>query len=236
MRRRQRQEEPVGEPEAGAVRSAMEEIEAISTKRDRQRIVRRITVLAMEPGPPGCEKLIGAASMDRVRRQGRRDEDPACRPERPGPRAGRGGSAARPHPERRPFPAGRPTGARRARADRVRPGEPALTARTSSGTGTRGGSPPFDPCPLRLGSGSAATPLGRAGSPTSSRRRAYLRTSSRSPGRWATTTTSRPSSSTAPTSFGGWVCWSRPSRTRSSAVGAPAVRPSIACPAWTTRR
>jgi mRNA interferase RelE/StbE len=47
--------------------SAIEEIEAISTKRDRQRIVRRITVLATEPRPPGCEKLTGATSMYRVR-------------------------------------------------------------------------------------------------------------------------------------------------------------------------
>jgi mRNA interferase RelE/StbE len=47
--------------------SAIEEIEAISTKRDRQRIVRRITVLATEPRPDGCEKLTGATSMYRVR-------------------------------------------------------------------------------------------------------------------------------------------------------------------------
>lgn len=50
--------------------SAMEEIEAVSTKRDRQRIVRRIAALATEPRPRGCEKLAGATSVYRVR-QGR---------------------------------------------------------------------------------------------------------------------------------------------------------------------
>jgi mRNA interferase RelE/StbE len=48
----------------------MKEIEAISTKRDRQRIVRRIAALATEPRPLGCEKLAGATSVFRVR-QGR---------------------------------------------------------------------------------------------------------------------------------------------------------------------
>jgi mRNA interferase RelE/StbE len=50
--------------------AAMEEIEAISTKRERRRIVRRIGALAMEPRPRGCEKLAGATSAYRVR-QGR---------------------------------------------------------------------------------------------------------------------------------------------------------------------
>ena len=47
--------------------SAMEEIEAISTKRDRQRVVRRVAALATEPRPHGCEKLTGPASAYRVR-------------------------------------------------------------------------------------------------------------------------------------------------------------------------
>lgn len=45
----------------------MDEIERISDKRDRQRIVRRITALATEPRPRGCEKLAGASSVYRVR-------------------------------------------------------------------------------------------------------------------------------------------------------------------------
>ena len=47
--------------------SAAKEIEAIGTKRDRQRIVSRIQVLATEPRPPGCEKLAGPSSLFRVR-------------------------------------------------------------------------------------------------------------------------------------------------------------------------
>jgi mRNA interferase RelE/StbE len=39
--------------------SAVKEIEAISPKKDRQRIVGRITKLADNPRPPGCEKLSG---------------------------------------------------------------------------------------------------------------------------------------------------------------------------------
>ena len=39
--------------------SAVKEIEAISTKKDRQRIVGRISKLADNPRPPGCEKLSG---------------------------------------------------------------------------------------------------------------------------------------------------------------------------------
>jgi mRNA interferase RelE/StbE len=49
-------------------RSAAKEIEAISRKKDRQQIVRRIGQLAQEPRPPGCQKLSG---LDRYRiRQG----------------------------------------------------------------------------------------------------------------------------------------------------------------------
>lgn len=39
--------------------SARKELLAISTKKDRQRIVRKIESLADEPRPPGCEKLSG---------------------------------------------------------------------------------------------------------------------------------------------------------------------------------
>ena len=38
-------------------RSAQKEIEAIDTKKDRQRIVRRIQSLANDPRPAGSEKL-----------------------------------------------------------------------------------------------------------------------------------------------------------------------------------
>lgn len=49
--------------------SAVKEIEAIPTKRERRRLVRRIQSLADEPRPPGCQKLSGA---DKYRvRQGR---------------------------------------------------------------------------------------------------------------------------------------------------------------------
>ena len=49
-------------------RSAAKEIEAISRKKDRQRIVRKIQLLAENPRPPGCQKLSG---RDRYRiRQG----------------------------------------------------------------------------------------------------------------------------------------------------------------------
>jgi mRNA interferase RelE/StbE len=47
--------------------SAAKEIEAIGTKRDRQRIVRRIQALAAEPRPAGCEKLAGHSTLLRVR-------------------------------------------------------------------------------------------------------------------------------------------------------------------------
>lgn len=49
-------------------RSAAKEIVAISRKKDRQRVVRRIGQLAEDPRPPGCQKLSG---RDRYRiRQG----------------------------------------------------------------------------------------------------------------------------------------------------------------------
>ena len=48
--------------------SAAKEIEAISRKKDRQRIVQRIRQLAEDSRPPGCQKLSG---RDRYRiRQG----------------------------------------------------------------------------------------------------------------------------------------------------------------------
>ena len=50
-------------------RSAQKEIESIGTKKDRQRIVRRIGALASDPRPPGCEKLSGSEHF-RIR-QGR---------------------------------------------------------------------------------------------------------------------------------------------------------------------
>ena len=49
--------------------SAVKEIEAIPSKRDRQRLVERISRLAENPRPPGCEKISG---QDKYRvRQGR---------------------------------------------------------------------------------------------------------------------------------------------------------------------
>lgn len=39
--------------------SAVKEIEAISRKKDRQRIIERIQNLAANPGPEGCQKLSG---------------------------------------------------------------------------------------------------------------------------------------------------------------------------------
>lgn len=47
--------------------SAAKEIDAVGTKRDRQRIVGRIRSLAMEPRPPGSEKLAGSATLFRIR-------------------------------------------------------------------------------------------------------------------------------------------------------------------------
>ena len=50
--------------------SAVKELETVTPKRERQRIARKVAVLADEPRPRGCEKL--AAQGDRYRvRQGR---------------------------------------------------------------------------------------------------------------------------------------------------------------------
>jgi len=50
--------------------SAIKELETVTPKRERQRIARKISTLADEPRPRGCEKL--AAQGDRYRvRQGR---------------------------------------------------------------------------------------------------------------------------------------------------------------------
>jgi len=47
--------------------SAAKELEAIGTKRARQRIVSRIQSLATEPRPAGCEKLAGTTAVFRIR-------------------------------------------------------------------------------------------------------------------------------------------------------------------------
>lgn len=52
------------------LRSAAKEIEAVSTKKERQAIVRRIESLAEDPRGAGCEKLAGREDRYRVR-QGR---------------------------------------------------------------------------------------------------------------------------------------------------------------------
>jgi mRNA interferase RelE/StbE len=39
--------------------SAVKEIEAVSRKKDRQRIVKRIEQLGDDPGPVGCQKISG---------------------------------------------------------------------------------------------------------------------------------------------------------------------------------
>jgi len=41
-------------------RSAQKEIQAVGTKRDRQRIIGRIQDLASEPRPPGSDKMSGS--------------------------------------------------------------------------------------------------------------------------------------------------------------------------------
>ena len=48
-------------------RSAAREIETVSRKQDRQRIVRRIEALAVQPRPVGCEKLAGYEDRYRIR-------------------------------------------------------------------------------------------------------------------------------------------------------------------------
>jgi mRNA interferase RelE/StbE len=50
--------------------SAIKELEAVAPKRERQRIARKISALATEPRPRGCEKLAGQGDRYRVR-QGR---------------------------------------------------------------------------------------------------------------------------------------------------------------------
>ena len=47
--------------------SAAKEIEAIDTKADRQRVVKRIQGLAADPRAPGSEKLAGYGDRHRVR-------------------------------------------------------------------------------------------------------------------------------------------------------------------------
>lgn len=47
--------------------SAAREIEAVDSKRDRQRIVTRILALANEPRPVGSEKLAGEDNRYRMR-------------------------------------------------------------------------------------------------------------------------------------------------------------------------
>ena len=46
--------------------SAAKEIEAINSKEDRQRVVRRIEALALTPRPAGCERL-SSSEQYRVR-------------------------------------------------------------------------------------------------------------------------------------------------------------------------
>lgn len=50
-------------------RSAVREVEASRTKKDRLRVIPRIKALGIEPRPPGCQKLSGGEKY-RVR-QGR---------------------------------------------------------------------------------------------------------------------------------------------------------------------
>jgi len=47
--------------------SACRELEGVGSRRDRGRIVSRISALANDPRPLGCEKLAGAANAWRVR-------------------------------------------------------------------------------------------------------------------------------------------------------------------------
>ena len=50
--------------------SAIKELEAVVPKKERQRIARKISTLAAEPHPRGCEKLAAQGDRDRLR-QGR---------------------------------------------------------------------------------------------------------------------------------------------------------------------
>jgi mRNA interferase RelE/StbE len=47
--------------------SAAKELEAVGTKADRQRIVKKVQALAASPRPQGSEKLAGYADRYRVR-------------------------------------------------------------------------------------------------------------------------------------------------------------------------
>ena len=47
--------------------SAAREIDALDSKRDRQRIIQRILALGTQPRPPTCEKLSGSSARYRVR-------------------------------------------------------------------------------------------------------------------------------------------------------------------------
>lgn len=47
--------------------SARKELLAVSTKKDRQRLVRRIELLGEDPRPAGCQKLAGGGDRYRVR-------------------------------------------------------------------------------------------------------------------------------------------------------------------------
>ena len=47
--------------------SARKELLAVPTKKDRQRLVRRIELLGEEPRPAGCQKLTGGGDRYRVR-------------------------------------------------------------------------------------------------------------------------------------------------------------------------
>jgi mRNA interferase RelE/StbE len=47
--------------------SAVKELEAVAPKKERQRLVRRITALGEEPRPRGCQKLAAEGERYRVR-------------------------------------------------------------------------------------------------------------------------------------------------------------------------
>lgn len=47
--------------------SARKELLAVPTKKDRQRLVRRIELLGEDPRPAGCQKLAGGGDRYRVR-------------------------------------------------------------------------------------------------------------------------------------------------------------------------
>ncbi len=49
------------------LRPALSELEAVNRKQDRRRIVRRISSLADDPRPRGCEKLSSTLNRYRIR-------------------------------------------------------------------------------------------------------------------------------------------------------------------------